>query len=984
MANNNESTMKWKVDVTQLKAAMQEAKRAINQANAEFKTATAGMDKWSKSTTGLESKLAQLNKTLPAQKRQLEVLEAQYADTVKKMGENSSAAADLKIKIEEQKAAITKTETSISKYTDQLSDMKAKEAESETATGKLSVTIADQEEAVAALKKEYANAVIQYGENSDQAKELAGQISSLSGELADNKQQLSNAQKAADDLDQSLEDTGKSADEAASGGLSAMQVALGNLVAEGISKAVAGLKQLGEKIIEVGKQSIGNYAQYEQLVGGVETLFKESAGIVEGYANNAYQTAGMSANEYMETVTSFSASLLQGLNGDTAAAAKIADMAITDMSDNANKMGTDIGSLQNAYQGFAKGNFTMLDNLKLGYGGTKEEMLRLVKDAGLVNDSVESIDDVSFDTIIKAIHIIQDEMGVTGTTASEAADTIEGSKNSMVASWSNLLTEIAKDDGDIEGAFDKFADSMITYGKNLLPRIKTLVDNVVSFAAKELRQKYPELMKTVDSIANVLKGVFEAIKTVFTWIANNGNTVIAVITGLATAMAVYTAYTTALKVMKNGWMALEIVQKAVAAGQAILNAVMAANPIGLVVAAVAALVAAFVVLWNKSEGFREFWIGLWEKIVEVAGSVWEAISGFFSAAWDKVQEIWGGITEWFSGLWESIKEIFSTVVDWINENIFQPLMEFFQPVIDFYTECWNIMIELAQGAWEAIKLIWEIVSTWFSENVIQPVADFFSEFWTNLSTAASDAWTAIKNVWNAVSTWFNDNIVTPVQDFFSGMWDKLKSGASDAWDGIKSVFSSVSTWFKDKFSDAWQKVKDVFSTGGKVFDGIKEGITKAFKTVVNAIIRGINKVIALPFKAINGILTKIKNVSIAGIKPFSTLITTLSIPSIPELAKGGVLRRGQVGLLEGDGAEAVVPLEKNKQWIAAVVKDMIEEMNLQGMKGAVNGKLAGMGSMTQNITFNQTINSPKAVDRLTLYRETNSLLFTAKVRLNNV
>ena len=909
MANNNESTMKWKVDITQLKAAMQEAKRAISQANAQFKTATAGMDKWSKSTTGLEAKLKQLNQLLPAQKRQLQILEEQYKDTVKRVGENSTAAHDLKIKIEDQRATIVKTETSIKKYNAQLDDMKVKEAEANSASGKLKKTIEDQEKAVSDLKKEYANAVIQYGEHSKEAKNLAKQIKDLSGELADNKQKLDDAEKSADEFDKSIEDAGASARDAANGGFTVLKGAMANLVAQGISKAIEGLKQLASKVVEVGKESIAEYSNYEQLIGGVETLFKDSAKVVEGYANSAYKTAGLSANEYMETVTSFSASLLQGLNGDTAAAAKIADMAITDMSDNANKMGSDMASLQNAYQGFAKGNFTMLDNLKLGYGGTKEEMLRLVKDAGVVNDSVESINDVSFDQIIEAIHIIQDEIGITGTTSKEAATTIEGSKKSMQASWKNLLKEIAKDNGDIEGAFNQFADSMITYGQNLLPRIKTLVGNVVDFAVKELRKRFPELMKTIDGIVEVIKTVFGAIKDVFNFVKNNGDAIIATITGIATAVGVYLAYQTALKIMTQGWKSLAIVQKAVALGQAALNAVMALNPIGLVIAAIAGLIAAFVVLWNKSEAFREFWINLWEVIKEAALSAWEWIKNAASEVW-----------EWIKGAWES-------------------------------------------------------------------AGQFFSDLWDGIKNSAADAWGSIKEIWQVVKDWFNNTIIQPVSNFFGNMWDKLKNGGKNAWEGIKNTFKAIPDWFREKFSNAWQKVKDVFSTGGKVFDGIKEGITNAFKTVVNAIIKGINKVVAIPFNAINNVLNKLRSLSILGVSPFGWL-GSIAVPQIPLLARGGVLKRGQIGLLEGSGAEAVVPLEQNKQWIAAVVKGMIDQMNINGLKGNMNSHLANMngayGSMTQNVTFNQTINSPKAVDRLSLYRETNSLLFSAKVRLANV
>lgn len=210
---------------------------------------------------------------------------------------------------------------------------------------------------------------------------------------------------------------------------------------------------MGTALVDVGKQAIAGYADYEQLVGGVETLFKDSSGVVENYANNAYKTAGLSANQYMETVTSFSASLLQSLNGDTAKSAQVADKAITDMSDNANKMGTSMESIQNAYQGFAKQNYTMLDNLKLGYGGTKSEMERLIADANKLAKEQGKAGDMtinSYADIVEAIHLVQDSMGITGTTAKEASTTIQGSVNSMKSAWDNLLVGVADDNADFQ------------------------------------------------------------------------------------------------------------------------------------------------------------------------------------------------------------------------------------------------------------------------------------------------------------------------------------------------------------------------------------------------------------------------------------------------------------------------------------------------------------------------------------------------------
>lgn len=251
------------------------------------------------------------------------------------------------------------------------------------------------------------------------------------------------------------------------------------------------------------KKSLEEYAEYEQLVGGVETLFKDSADVVMQYANNAYKTAGLSANDYMETVTSFSAALLQSLGGDTEAAAKQADLAITDMADNANKMGTAMGDIQNAYQGFAKQNYTMLDNLKLGYGGTKEEMQRLIDDANALNAAQGNLTNYSIDSyadIVSAIHDVQTEMGITGTTAKEASTTIQGSLSAMKSAWTNLLTGIGDDTQDMDKLIDNFVESTGTAAENILPRLGKIITGIGSLAerlAPVVAAAIPGLVTTV-------------------------------------------------------------------------------------------------------------------------------------------------------------------------------------------------------------------------------------------------------------------------------------------------------------------------------------------------------------------------------------------------------------------------------------------------------------------------------------------------------
>lgn len=257
----------------------------------------------------------------------------------------------------------------------------------------------------------------------------------------------------------------------------------------------AALTAAATGVAALTKASIDQYAEYEQLVGGVDTLFKAASDKVQEYAANAYKTAGMSANEYMDTVTSFSASLLQSLGGDTEKAAQKADQAITDMADNANKMGTGMEMIQNAYQGFAKQNYTMLDNLKLGYGGTKEEMERLLADAEKL--SGQKFDISSYSDIVDAIHVVQTEMGITGTTAAEAASTIEGSSGSAKAAWSNLITGIADENADFKTLTSNFVDSLVTAGKNIIPRISFILGGISQLVTSASTTIIPMVITTI-------------------------------------------------------------------------------------------------------------------------------------------------------------------------------------------------------------------------------------------------------------------------------------------------------------------------------------------------------------------------------------------------------------------------------------------------------------------------------------------------------
>lgn len=570
----------------------------------------------------------------------------------------------------------------------------------------------------------------------------------------------------------------------------------------------------------------------------------------------------------------------------------------------------------------------------------------------------------------------------------------------------------------------------------------TLLKSKLESVQRAVYDKFePALRKGAEVLDKLLDGV--------RFVVDHSAGFISALSAMAAGIATYLGFTTAMKVMEKGWQSLTIVTKAQAAAELALQAIQKLSPWMWAVTGIVALIAALVTLWNKSEKFRNFVIGMFEKIKAVAGIVWESlkevfgniaefwsetwtkikekavliwksITGFFSSAGDKIKEVWGGITEFFSDLWESIKTIFSTIADWINTNVFQPIKEFFEPIVTFFAEAWNIISELAKGCWETIKIIWDIVKEWFDEHVIRPVVGFFTDLWEVISSSAEIAWNKIKSVWNIVSTWFKDHIITPlsnffkaywnfvsalaktswetikkvwnvvsdwfnqhiiipVKNFFTGMWDGLKTGASNAWTGIKTVFSHVSDWFKDVFSKAWQKVKDVFSTGGKIFDGIKEGITNAFKAVVNALIGGINKIIAIPFNAINDSLDKIRNIEIAGHKPFEGLISRFTVPEIPKLmAKGGIIKRATNTVIGEDGAEAVIPLEKNTGGLKRIAQMLAAELNPQLKIGGLGNAYNNNQQIVNNYNFNQTNNSPQALSRYDIYRQSKNLLQSIK------
>lgn len=340
-----------------------------------------------------------------------------------------------------------------------------------------------QQQRITEIQKALDYARQNYAENSNEVQRWQQSLNNATADLNNTKKQLN-------DLEHGVDDVGDAMDNAGQKTLSLGDILKANLLSDAI---MAGIKAVASGIKSLISGAIEGYGEYEQLVGGVETLFGSSADTVIKNAENAYKTAGLSANSYMETVTSFSASLLQSMSNDTEAAAKKADQALTDMSDNANKMGTDMSSIQNAYQGFAKQNYTMLDNLKLGYGGTKEEMQRLIDDANALNAAQGNYTNYSIESyadIVDAIHTVQTEMGITGTTALEASTTIEGSIGAMKAAYQNFVTGLGDQNADIGALTEELIQTAGTVAENVLPVIENVVESIV----KAVQEQGPEMI----------------------------------------------------------------------------------------------------------------------------------------------------------------------------------------------------------------------------------------------------------------------------------------------------------------------------------------------------------------------------------------------------------------------------------------------------------------------------------------------------------
>lgn len=638
-----------------------------------------------------------------------------------------------------------------------------------------------------------------------------------------------------------------------SGETSGLQSAMGSAISAVGKFSAAAVAAGATAVAALTKSAVESYADYEQLVGGVETLFKDSAGIVQEYAANAFQTAGLSANDYMETVTGFSASLLQSVGGDTEEAARIADQAITDMADNANKMGSSIESIQNAYQGFAKQNYTMLDNLKLGYGGTKQEMERLLADAEKLSGVHYDISNLN--DVYEAIHVIQGELGITGTTAKEASTTIQGSAAAMKAAWQNMLTGIADENANFDGLINNLVNSIETFAQNIIPRVEQALKGIgklVSGLAPIIVQELPNLiseilpsfieavMSIVDSIIGIipelLPVVLEAITEIGMEVINSLSEILpdilqAVIDGvIQVANAISENLPQIVAVLTQGLLQLvqviidnmpQFLQAAlqlfISIEQAIYQAlpiIIAALPqlitgiVDFIVGAIPQLIQAYIQLLSSLVD------ALPEIIAAIVAALPQIIDGIITALLEGLPLIIQCGVQLFIALIQNIGEIISGIAKALPDliaGIVESILEHLPEIIECGVQLFialianlpTIIVELVKAVPQIIQALLEA----FGEGVSK-----FGEMGVNL----------VKGLWNGFKSKL-DEFFTNAKQWFSNGVAKIKKSL-----GINSpstVFAGIGKYLVLGLDEG---ITDNISSASKAMEQMSNAVEAAF------------------------------------------------------------------------------------------------------------------------------------------------------------
>ena len=676
----------------------------------------------------------------------------------------------------------------------------------------LNKEIEAQKQKIETLRAALANAAESFGKSDRRTQQWQIQLNNATATLNDmerelncNNAALNDAEREMDDVSDSADDMGEEIDDAAdSADKSKSKFESLGSVLKGIGAAMGAVAvAAGAAAAKLGKEVIEAYADYEQLVGGVNTLFKESSQELQTYAANAYKTAGMSANDYMETVTSFSASLIQSLGGDTEKAVKYADMAITDMSDNANKMGTDMGLIQNAYQGFAKQNYTMLDNLKLGYGGTKTEMERLLADAQAISGIEYNID--SYADVVEAIHVIQESMGIAGATAAEAEGTISGSINALQAALQNMLVGF----GDANADMDLLCQNMVDALQNVITNITPVIENMVKVLPTvtgalldAIADLLPTLLQTVTELFSqllntiltllpqLIPAAVEAIMTIVQALIDNlpllvdaaVQLVVALVEGIGSALpqlipaAVQAVITIVQGLISNLPLILDAaLQLIMGLAQGLLTAIpMLIEALPAIITAIIEFILSAIpqIIDAGIQLLTSLVAALPDIIVAIVEAIPQIIEGIITAVLDNIPLIIQAGIDLLVALIQALPQIITTIVAAIPEiigGIVNALINSIPQIIQAGVE---LLVSLIANL---PTIIVEIVKA-----IPQIIVGIVSALGKGVSQVAEVGANLVRGLWQGI------------QSLASWIWDKVSGWISSIWDGICDFFGIAS------------------------------------------------------------------------------------------------------------------------------------------------------------------------------------------------
>lgn len=670
--------------------------------------------------------------------------------------------------------------------------------------------------------------------------------------------------------------------EKAKGGASSLMdvfsgTVLGNAVTDGLRNIANGFVTIGKMAtgaaISIGKSSLDSYGEYEQLIGGVETLYKDSAKVVEQYAKRAFKNVGMSANDYMETSTSFAASLVSSLAGDTNAAAEMSNMAISDMADNWNKMGSSVQSVQDAYRGFSKQNYVMLDNLKIGYGGTKTEMERLLADADALNAkqgvyTKYSID--NFSDIVQAIHVVQTEMGITGTTADEAASTIQGSTASVKSAWENLLTGIADPEQNFQGLMDDFVNSFVTAGNNIIPRIKQIVPTLIDGLSEIVTQLAPYVSSIIMELEPTIEEGLQALFGGLSSVASELQPIVAdvfsffgdaIISGLTSAIE-NSDFSFLLDIFDNVKTAVEevvpLIEKiapalvtvgAVAKGweigkklqsivtgfdeakvavslfsmglsdteiaQGALNGTLKASEVvaGLLTGKISLMTLAQTAAAKAQAAFNAVLAANPIALVIVAIG---ALVGILAVLYAKNEDFRNKVNASWDAISAKIQEVVAFVQPYV-EAAMQVIGQVVTQVITDLTPVIQSIGEAFSAAWSLVQTVWSWASAFF-QAIFQTIVVIFTPFAPIVSGFFQGAWIIIQSIWNVAVSFFQ-TVFDLIIGVFSTIDAVLSGDFQSAWESIQGIFDGVFGFFS--------------TVGQNVVEGIKGGIAAVWGGLVS-------------------------------------------------------------------------------------------------------------------------------------------------------